>query len=192
MPKEILLQNRKISYIIRRSHRARHLRIAVYSSGEVVVTVPFWRIDLSPETYLQKKAKWVLNKLDQFRKIKTLNPLAGEIVLPHRSVRDFKQNKEKASWLVENLVEKINETYQFEYRRISIKNQKTRWGSCSKKGNLNFNYRIVFLPDRLARYLVVHELCHLKELNHSRKFWGLVGAFLPNYKLLRKELKGKF
>ncbi len=73
--------------------------------------------------------------------------------------------------------------------RIAIRNQRTRWGSCSSKGNLNFNYRIVFLPIELVDYIVVHELCHLLEFNHSSVFWGHVGRVLPNYPLHRAALR---
>jgi predicted metal-dependent hydrolase len=67
-------------------------------------------------------------------------------------------------------------------KRIVIKDQKTRWGSCSSKGNINYNYRIVMAPVNIIDYLVVHELCHLIELNHSQRFWNLVEGILPNYK----------
>ncbi|NBS67881.1 M48 family peptidase [bacterium] len=66
---------------------------------------------------------------------------------------------------------------------------RTRWGSCSKRGNLNFNYRILFLPPHLADYLIVHELCHLKEFNHSPRFWALVAQGCPNYHACKKELR---
>ncbi|MDE1924740.1 MAG: M48 family metallopeptidase [Patescibacteria group bacterium] len=74
-------------------------------------------------------------------------------------------------------------------KKIFIKNLKTRWGSASKNGNLNFHYKILFLPPHLASYLVVHEVCHLKEFNHSKEFWALVASELPDYKKLRKELR---
>ena len=79
--------------------------------------------------------------------------------------------------------------YGYTYGRVAIRNQSSRWGSCSKAGNLNFNYRIVFLEPAVADYLIVHELCHLQEMNHGERFWSLVGQTIPNYKLLQKKLK---
>lgn len=67
-------------------------------------------------------------------------------------------------------------------QRVTIKNQKTRWGSCSSKGNLNFNWRAIITPPKVIDYIVVHELCHLVHLNHSQDFWKLVAATLPDYK----------
>jgi predicted metal-dependent hydrolase len=90
------------------------------------------------------------------------------------------------------IIKKFNKKYGLKYNTITIKDHKTKWGSCSKKGNLNFNYRIVFLPRRLAEYIVVHELCHLKELSHSRQYWRLVEKTLPNYKDLIRELKNNY
>lgn len=68
------------------------------------------------------------------------------------------------------------------FMRVSIKDMHTRWGSCSSKGNLNFNYRILFLPVELVDYIIVHELVHLQEMNHSQKFWRQVGRVIPDYK----------
>lgn len=72
--------------------------------------------------------------------------------------------------------------------RISIKNQSSRWGSCSTKGNLNFNYRLALIPLELADYVIVHELCHLIEFNHSPNFWAHVERVLPDYEMKRKAL----
>jgi len=99
------------------------------------------------------------------------------------------KNKERAREIVRQKLNNFNNTYGFTYNRVSIKNQRTKWGSCSSKGNLNFNYKIVFLPEHLANYLIVHELCHLKELNHSKSFWLLVEKTIPDYKKCKKELK---
>jgi len=67
-------------------------------------------------------------------------------------------------------------------QRVTIKDQKTRWGSCSSKGNLNFNWRAIMAPLKVVDYIVVHELCHLVHLNHSQDFWKLVSSTLPDYK----------
>ena len=74
--------------------------------------------------------------------------------------------------------------------KIAIRNQKSRWGSCSKKGNLNFNYKLVFLSPEIRDYVIVHEICHIKEFNHGRDFWNLVGEAVPEYKEMRKRLRG--
>jgi predicted metal-dependent hydrolase len=74
--------------------------------------------------------------------------------------------------------------------RVFIKNVRTRWGSCSSKGNLNFSYRLALLPARLSDYVIIHELCHLREFNHSFRFWDLVALMDPEYGQHREELKG--
>jgi len=75
------------------------------------------------------------------------------------------------------------------YNIMRIKEQKTRWGSCSKKGNLNFNWKIIMSPEWVIDYIIVHEVCHLRYLNHSREFWNMVDLYTPGYKKARKWLK---
>ncbi len=105
--------------------------------------------------------------------------------------KDYIENKQQALLLVQKRLEHFNKFYGVKVNKVSIKNQKTRWGSCSKKGNLNFNYKIALIGDRLADYIIVHELCHLKEFNHGPKFWNLVAQTIPDYLERRKELKIK-
>ena len=83
----------------------------------------------------------------------------------------------------------FNSYYGHTLGKIFIKNHKSRWGSCSGKGNLNFNYKVVLLPLPIADYIIVHELCHLQEFNHSAKFWALVGETIPDYVVRRKQLR---
>ncbi|MCH7604901.1 M48 family metallopeptidase [Patescibacteria group bacterium] len=106
-----------------------------------------------------------------------------------RVTKDYLKNKEEARVVIVGKVEKYNDVYNYQIGRISIRNQKTRWGSCSKHGNLNFSYKVLFLPEELADYIIVHELCHLQELNHSQKFWDLVAQTFPNYKEKRRQLR---
>ena len=75
------------------------------------------------------------------------------------------------------------------YGRVTIRTQKTRWGSCSSLGNLNFNCLLMFAPEEVQNYVVVHELCHRKELNHSHRFWREVARVMPDYKVHKKWLK---
>jgi len=99
------------------------------------------------------------------------------------------KKREQARRFVENRLSYFNKFYNFEINRIAIKNASTRWGSCSSLGNLNFNYKIIYLRPALADYLIVHELCHLGELNHSKRFWALVCKTIPDYVNINKELR---
>jgi len=101
----------------------------------------------------------------------------------------YEANKEKARALVLERLAYFNRFYGLKWGRVAIRNTKRRWGSCSKRSNLNFCYRVVFLPKDLTDYIIVHELCHLKEFNHSKAFWALVAMTIPDYKTLRKQLK---
>lgn len=75
------------------------------------------------------------------------------------------------------------------YTSVTIRDQKTRWGSCSSRGTLSFNYRLVFAPPAVLDYVVVHELCHLTHMNHSKDFWNMVGSVMPDYKTPKKWLR---
>lgn len=87
------------------------------------------------------------------------------------------------------MVVRYAQVYGFSYRAITIRNQRTCWGSCSRKKTLSFNYKLIFLPARVQEYVVVHELCHLREMNHSPKFWTLVSQIIPDYTERRRELR---
>lgn len=83
----------------------------------------------------------------------------------------------------------FNQYYGYAYKRVAIRNTRRSWGSCSSLGNLNFSYKLLFLPAGLRDYVIVHELCHLKELNHGSAFWNLVGECIPDYRELRATLR---
>jgi predicted metal-dependent hydrolase len=81
-----------------------------------------------------------------------------------------------------------NQFYGHSFGRVAIRNQRSRWGSCSSKRNLNFNYRIVFLPEHLVDYIIVHELCHLEHFNHSKNFWDAMARTMPDFHIRKQEL----
>lgn len=182
MKKLITLQDKKVAYTLRKSKRARRMRLAVYCDGAVVVTTPFDLRETIAERFICEKSQWLLSKLDYFKQFK------GQAIA-RCSQRDYLSNRDAARMFVVERISHLNNIYQFKYNRVNIKNQKTRWGSCSKKGNLNFNYKIRYLPARISDYIIIHELCHLKEFNHSRRFWNLVEKTLPDYKYIRSQIK---
>ena len=91
--------------------------------------------------------------------------------------------------LVTHLVDEYCTFYGVVCGRVSVRDQRSRWGSCSSAGNLNFNYKLAVVPEHIADYVIVHELCHCKEFNHSPRFWKLVEQTIPNHKEIRKQLR---
>lgn len=106
-----------------------------------------------------------------------------------RNRLQYLKYKEEARMLVHARLSFYNSFYHAPVRKVFIKSLKSRWGSCSSAGNLNFNYLIVFLPPAVQDYLIVHELCHLREFNHSPAFWALVAQAVPDYRTRRRELR---
>ncbi len=182
MKRVIELQKRKVEYTLRVSKRARRMRLAIYCDGNFVVTIPRGLGENLVEKFIVEKSQWVIDKLEYFKSFP-----AG--IFFRRSKQDYLKLKKEALEFVEKRVTYFNQMYGFRFNKICIRNQKTRWGSCSKKGNLNFNYKIASLPQKIADYIVVHELCHLKEFNHSQKFWNLVARAVPDYLEIRNEIR---
>lgn len=174
----ITVDNIVIDYTLRLNPRSKSVRLSVLSDGEVVITTPVRNLNSIVEQILIQKKDWIIEK-----KILSLKSKSQQRL-------EYLDLKEKALKIAVDKVNYWNSFYNFKFNKISIKNQQTRWGSCSKKGNLNFSYKIALIPDNLADYLVVHEISHLGEFNHSIKFWNLVSRTIPNYKELRRELKG--
>jgi predicted metal-dependent hydrolase len=184
MEKIIELNNKKIIYTQKTNKRARNIRLTIQAGGNCIVTVPRYVPQFIINRFLISKSDWILNKIKYFSKFK---PVVRKSKREKHD--DYIKYKEKALEIVKERLEYFNTFYEYKWNRISIKNQKTRWGSCSKKGNLNFNYKIAVLSSPAADYIIVHELCHLKEMNHSRNFWNLVARTIPNYLSIRKDLR---
>ena len=97
--------------------------------------------------------------------------------------------KEKAARLLPDWLDRISRKTGLPYQNLTIRDQKTRWGSCSALKNINLNLRLIFLPPHLVDYIIIHELCHTQVLSHSSTFWKLVASFYPQYKEARKQLR---
>jgi len=178
--KRLKIGRNSVKYRVRRHGRAKYLRLEVGYDGVVTVTLPSWVASGMAEIFMKEKSLWLLDK------VKIFQSNYGNSVKFDRE--HYLAHKEKARKKIIAKVELFNKYYKFKYNRIAIKNTKRQWGSCSSKSNLNFNYKLLFLPDDLIDYVVVHELCHLKELNHGGKFWALVAKTLPDYQNKRKRL----
>lgn len=171
-----------IPYGIRNTARTRRIVITVHSDGAVVVSKSPRIAIAHVEKLMREKFGWIEEKVrEQASRPKKL--------LAHYSVKDFKEQKENARAFATRRLAYFNAFYKYTIGTVSIRNQKSRWGSCSSKGNLNFNYKIVFLPVALADYLIVHELCHLGEMNHGGRFWALVSQKIPEYKSMQGKIK---
>jgi len=184
MNKQITINNQKIDYTLKISKRAKRLRVSVHLDGSLVITKPYGLPSIFVNSFLRDKAGWILTKIEYFKQFKGIKSVKN-------SKADYLKYKEEARSFIENKAKEVNQYYNFNYHRISIRNQTTRWGSCSQSGNLNFNYKLLFLPTNVAKYVITHEICHLKEMNHSSRFWKLVSLTIPGYKEIRKQLKMK-
>ncbi len=171
-----------VVFELRRSLRSRRLRLAVYPGGRLVVSAPYLASRRRIEAALFEKAAWISEKVALMKKTAPSALRGGKRA-------DFLRHKAAALELVTERLIHYNQTYGFRYGKITIRDQKTRWGSCSRRGDLSFNYRLVRMPRRLADYVIVHELCHRGRFDHSPAFWRLVARTIPDYADCRAELK---
>ena len=171
-----------IDYTLKYSNRARSMRLGVLPGGSVVVTVPrfFGQSSLEAvERLIMRYSQWIEN---QVRKMQ------GRTVIRIRR-GDIPRLKREALALTTARCAHFAAFYGYSYKKITIRAQKTRWGSCSKTGNLSFNYKIAALPRHLQDAIVAHEICHLGAFDHSKKFWDLMSRTTPDHKQIRRELR---
>jgi len=185
MQKVIKLNTQRVEYTLRVSKRSRGIRLSVASGGVFTVSAPPFIRTSAIEEFIGKKAEWVLDTIAHFRRFPP-RQARGKLV---GGKRHFAEHKERALALTRERLTYFNRHYGFTWNSVTVRSQKSRWGSCSRKGNLSFNYKIALLPPDLADYIIVHELCHLSELNHSPSFWKLVARTLPAHRDLRASLR---
>jgi predicted metal-dependent hydrolase len=171
-----------IKYLLKRNLRTSNLRVTIKEDGIVFVSAPMWLSVANLEDFLQRKSDWIAHKINLIKNQE------AKIMLP-KGKKDYLQNKEKARKIITQKTKEVCEKIGLQFTKIRIGNQKSRWGSCAKNGTLSFNYKLIYLPENLREYIIVHEVCHLKELNHSSRFWRLVDDSFPSRKECRKNLK---
>lgn len=181
----ISLDKEEIEVEIIRSKR-RSMAIQIRTDGSVVVRVPMHASDRAIKRFVSAHARWIAdNRGQMFERRKKLADNPYDIpAWESLSATDKKIAKQKIMEHVDYYARRM----EIDYGSISMRNQKSRWGSCSSKGNLNFNYRLAYLPEELLDYVVVHELAHRRHMDHSAAFWEEVETYYPAYKKCRQML----
>lgn len=173
-----------MEYEVIRSNR-RTIAIQIEPDGTVLVKAPLGMSKLAISYFVKTKADWI----EKTRK-KVLANSSGSPV-EKLTEADKKALKRQAKALIEPLLEEYAEISGVTYGKASYRFQKSRWGSCSAEGNLNFNCLLALCPEGVIRYVVVHELCHRRHMDHSKNFWAEVAEYMPDYKEHRKWLRTK-
>lgn len=168
-----------------RSNR-KTVAIQVNSDLSVTVRAPRSASEKDIEEILKKKEAWISKHIEKIKKTKERLEAESTEKLTREKVIAL---AEEALKVIPERVEYFAKVIGVTYGKITVRNQKTRWGSCSSKGNLNFNCLLMLAPPEVLDYVVVHELCHRKQMNHSKAFWLEVEKVLPDYKEVRKWLK---
>lgn len=193
---------------------SRSVTMRINNRGEIILNLPPFISYQDGFDFIKRKENWLKKHLLKFERAKNyfLFGKKMEIRSGDNYLTFLKDNKiikmvsgapEDAESIYEQMV--LNEAivyipdrvrtlaskYSFEFNRVLIKNQATRWGSCSSKKNLSFNYQLVKYSEDLIDYVIIHELCHLREMNHSQRFWQLVQNFIPDYKMRRFKIKNR-
>ena len=158
----------------------------IYRQGaKIPLLSEFITIDF--EIMVEKKSAMIrLETIDEIKILKVITPVS-DIDNIRNCIVSWYRNYAKT--LLTNKVKEFSRFMNIEINRIAIREQKTRWGSCSSLGNLNFNWKLIMMPEPIIDYVVVHELAHRKQMNHSKEFWAEVGKVLPDYKERRAWLK---
>lgn len=160
------------------------MSIEITKEAQVLVRAPHQMSVSEIQKFLDEKSGWIEKNLKKMKQQAEVQKEKGPI-----SMEQIQVLADQALEVIPKRVAYYAKLMGVTYGRITIRNQKTRWGSCSSKGNLNFNCMLMLTPPEIQDYVVVHELCHRLEMNHSERFWKQVEKVLPDYKERRKWLK---
>lgn len=157
------------------------MSMKVEQDGRIVVRAPYRMPVSAADQFVEGHKDWIDTRRQAYEAVRLLRPSYTE--------EERRKYREEARTMLEAKCRKFAEKMGVTYGRISVREQKTRWGSCSASGNLNFNWKLILMPEEIQDYLVVHELAHRREMNHSARFWRLVEEEIPDYKERRKWLR---
>jgi len=177
---EKALTEADITFSLLRSRR-RTIAVQVRPGGEVIVRAPLHLSERKIRRFVSEHSDWIRRNTEKLARAAAEAEPLSETELKSLAKQAALYFSEKATVYAE----RVGVTYG----RITIRHQKTRWGSCSAKGNLNFNCLLMLAPEEVREYVIVHELCHRLEMNHSPRFWAEVERVCPDYRKYRKWLK---
>ncbi len=155
------------------------VQIKIKPDCSITVYAPYYVSDKQIDEFVSLKKHWIDKTIIEMKKRKYKKTTSSQ----------YKCVKKLANKYLLNRANYISTTINLKPRSIKVTKANTRWGSCNNKGNICLSARLMFLPRHLIDYVIIHELCHLKYLNHSDKFYNEVSKYLPNYKKYIKELK---
>lgn len=174
----------EITYAVKRSDR-RSISLEIGSDGRILVRAPRWMPEQEIRRFVLSRRDWILAAR---KKVEARNEALRDQVGAPITAAELQKLGELAVKDLPTRVARYAKRIGVTYGRITVRNQKTRWGSCSSEGNLNFNCLLMLAPERVRDYVVVHELCHRKQMNHSPRFWAEVAKVMPDYEEQKKWL----
>ena len=177
---------REIRVPVIRSAR-KSLGLEVRDANTVLARIPTRVSDRELKAFVENHRSWILEKTEVMAEREEKRKSTPTPAPPPELLS--KTDRMKIQLKIGKRVRYYCETMGVTVGYVTVKNQKTRWGSCSAKGNVNFNYQLAFLPDELLDYVVIHELAHRRHMNHSRAFWAEVEKYCPDYLERREQLK---
>lgn len=177
------------SYTVRRTNR-RTMALEITPDGELLVRAPMHATTGQIRQFVRQNADWIETHIEKMKAKKAAREAEKARNPVHRMTEaELRALAEQALREIPPRVRHFASQLGVTYGRITIRNQRTRWGSCSSKGNLNFNCLLMLAPEAVRDYVIVHELCHRLEMNHSPRFWAQVASVLPDYKEQKKWLR---
>ena len=177
MPKEELVKIAGLSVLLVRSSR-KTLAVQIRADGTVIARTPLRMPKDRILCFLSEKASWIRMQQGRMQEREKMRQQARI----HLDAAQEKELRERAKSVLAQRTAYFARQIGVTYGRITVRDQKTRWGSCSQTGNLNFNFRLILAPLEVLDYVVVHELCHRRQMNHSAQFWQEVAQVLPDYR----------